>query len=318
MRYWTKKEISLLEKHYPTTWTKDLVQMFPKRNKATIVAKARSLRLPSAKLWQREENEILRKYFPIHSVQELLKLLPRRSKTAIWAQGERLELKQNRNKPRISVNEDYFKKWSSNMAYVLGVILSDGCIVRGTYKGYSDALKFGVQKRDVDILEKIKGELSSNHKISPSRNAFHFCITSQTIVNDLKNLGIIYRKSLREKVPEAPKEYIRDLIRGIVDGDGSIHFDKRNYPTLSVCGGKNTIHFIQKHFLTQFGIYSKIGERKRKHTLFYITYRANSAKTLVSYLYSNSGLYLERKFKLAEKASQIEIKKRKNNILLRI
>lgn len=311
MYKWTKREIDLLRKHYPTTLVRNLVSLLPKRNKATIVAKAMSLGLPSAKLWQPEENEILRKYFSVYPVQELLKLLPRRSKTAIWAQGERLGLKQNRKRPKLAVNEYYFKKWSPEMAYILGYILADGCIIEGTYEGYSGALKFGVQKRDVDILEKIKKELSSGHKISPSRNAFHFCITSQIIVDDLKKLGIIYRKSLRENVPSVPSEYKRDFIRGIIDGDGSIHFDKRNHPTISVCGGKNTITFIQNHFLSLFNLYSKIAWREKDENsqrLFYIAYRSNSAKTLVNYLYANSTLYLERKFRLAERSAKAKIK----------
>ncbi len=246
---WTTKEINLLRKLYPTTRVKDLVPLFPKRSKATIVAKALNINLPSAKLWQPGENKILRKYFSKYPIQELLKLLPRRSKTAIWAQGERLGLRQNRNHPRLSVNENYFKKWSSEMAYILGFILADGCIIEGTYEGYSGSLKLGVNKKDIDILEKIKLQLASQHKISIGKEAAHLGITSQVIVSDLKSLGIVYRKSLHENVPIIPKKYIKDFIRGIVDGDGSIHFDKKNYPTLSVCGGKNTITFLQNHFI---------------------------------------------------------------------
>ena len=313
-RIWSQKEIALLKEYYPVKRVSDLITMFPDRTKPTIVAKALSLRLPSAKLWQLKDNKILHKYFPTHNIQELLKFLPRRSKTAIWAQGERLGLKQNRNHPRLAVNENYFKTWSPEMAYILGFILADGCIVKGIYKGYSDALKFGVQKRDIDILEKIKKELSSNHKISPSLNAFHLGITSQIIVDDLKKLGIIYRKSLRENVPIVPREYIKDFIRGVIDGDGSIHFDKRNHPTISVCGGKNTITFIQNHFLNTFNLYSKICSVKKDENsqfLFYIAYRSNSAKTLIDYLYTNSTLYIKRKFKLAQRASLVEIRYRK-------
>lgn len=313
--YWSKKEVSDLKKYYPVLRVKDLAKIFPNRTKATIVAKAMSLELPSAKLWQPEENKILKKYFCELRIAKLQKLLPRRSKTAIWARGERLGLRQNRNHSRLDVNENYFKKWSPNMTYILGYILADGCIGEGTYKGYSDALKFGVQKRDNDILEKIKKELSSEHKISLCKTANYLTITNQTIVNDLKKLGITYRKSLRENIPDIPKKYIKDFIRGIIDGDGSIHFDKRNYPTLSVCGGKNTITFIQNHFLSKFNIYSKIAKIKKNERcqfLFYIAYRANSAKTLIKYLYGNAELYLERKFKLAQRAFNVKMKIRKN------
>ena len=315
MYKWTKKEIDLLRKHYPITLVRNLVPLFPKRNKATIVAKAMSLGLPSAKLWQPKENAILRKYFSKYKVEEILKLLPRRSKTAIWAQGERLGLKQNRNHPKLAVNEHYFKKWSPEMAYILGYILADGCIIEGTYKGYSGALKLGVQTRDIDILEKIKKQLKSEHKISIVKGAAHLGIASQTIVNDLKSLGIIYRKSLRENVPAIPRKYIKDFIRGIIDGDGSIHFDKRSHPTISVCGGKNTITFIQTHFLNTFNLYSKISSVKkdeRSQFIFYIAYRSNSAKTLIKYLYEDATLYLERKFRLAKRASNVVIKQRRN------
>src|SRR3989344_2488202 len=314
-KHWSKKEVSDLKKYYPVLRVKDMAKIFPNRTKATIVAKAMSLELPSAKLWQPNENKILKKHFCELCIAKLQKLLPRRSKIAIWAQGERLGLKQNRNHSRLAVNENYFKKWSANMAYILGYILSDGCIGEGTYKGYSDALKFGVQKRDTDILEKIKKELSSKHKISLCKIANHFTITNQTIVNDLKKLGIKYRKSLREDIPNVPKKYIKDFIRGIFDGDGSISFNKGNYPTLSVCGGENTITFIQNHFLSKFNINSKITKVKKNERcqfLFYVAYRANTAKTLIKYLYENAELYLERKYKLAQKAFNIKIKIRKN------
>ena len=317
-KYWSPKEISLLRKYYPKLRVKDLAKIFPDRTKATIVIKALGLGLPSAKLWQLKENNILRKHFAEVSIEELLKFLPKRSKLAILAQGERLDLKRNTNKPRRSLNEFYFKKWSPNMAYLLGFILADGCIIEGTYKGYSDALKFGVKIRDFDILEKIKKELASGHAISlmKANDAAHLTITNQKIVNDLKTLGISYRKSLREKVPHIPLKYICDFIRGVVDGDGSISLNKKGYPTLSVCGGKNIITFIRNYFLLKFNIYSKTGRRTKskngKYYLFSIAYRGNSAKTLIKHLYANANLCLERKFKLAKRSLETKIKPRKN------
>jgi len=311
--YWSVEEIALLKELYPKMLVRDSVKLFPYRTKATIVVKAMSLKLPSAKLWHKDESDQLRKHFAESSKEELLKVFPRRSWSAILAQGERLHTKRNRQKPTRKVNEGYFNKWSPNMAYILGFILADGCITEGTYRGYSDALKFGVHPKDIDILEKIKQELESEHKISLGKNAAHLCITSQKIVDDLKNLGISYRKSLREKIPKVPEKYTRDFIRGIVDGDGSISFDtRRGYPTLSVCGGRNTMQFIRDHFLLLLGINSKVGRRKKsKHYLYSIAYRANSAKSLIDYLYNNADLYLERKFRLARHSSTINMKQRK-------
>jgi len=317
-KYWSLKEVSLLKKYYPKLQIRELVKMFPNRNKTTIVVKALSLGLPSAKLWQPEENNILHKYFAEAPEEKLLKFLPKRSWPAILAQGERLELKRKIDKPKLKVDENYFKKWSSNMAYILGFIFADGNITKVTHNGSSDKLSFGVNNRDIDILKKIKEEFSAGQTLSIGKKYVHFSIHSQVIVDDLKKLGVSYRKSLRKspgKIPKVPKKYTRDFIRGIVDGDGSISFDKRKYPTLNICGKKEIITFIRNHFLSKFNIYSKIAQAKhygKKYNLFYITYRCNSAKTLINYLYTNADLYLERKFKLAKQCSEIKMKYRRN------
>ena len=316
-KYWSKKEITLLKKLYPKILVRNLIDFFPERNKGTIVAKAMDLRLKSAKLWQPKENHVLRQYFSEKPPEELKKLLPKRSKLAILAQGERLKLKRNIRKPRFNINENYFKKWSESMAYVLGFIFSDGNITETIRNGYSDKLAIGLHKKDIDILKKIKRELSAEQKLSFSRNYVYFGVYSQIIVDDLKGLGHSYRKSLevnRGKIPNIPKKYIRHFIRGIVDGDGSIHFDKKNYPTLSVCGRKDMMTFIKKHFLVKFNLYSKITQPKKNGKLsnvFYISYRSNSAKILIDYLYNNAKIYLERKFKLAKRCRKIKIKPRK-------
>lgn len=314
---WTDEEVNLLKSLYPNTRVKNLVDYFPRRNKGTIVVKALSLNLPSAKLWQQEENEILKKYFPLTLKEELLILLPKRSWKSIIAQGERLGLKRKTDKPRLPVNEDYFKYWSPNMAYILGFILADGCIIKGSYTGYSDSLKFGVQLSDKDILEKIKKELMSKHKISVVKNAVHFCVASQELVNDLKKLGISYRKSLNECVPYVPLEYIRDFIRGIIDGDGGIGIDKKGYPTIGVCGGRQTLVFIRNHFLEKFQLYSKISRRtyskECKNFLYEIKYKSNTALKILSYIYNNErSLYLNRKYELARKCLKLKIRERKN------
>ena len=314
--YWSGQEIALLRQLYPKIRVRDLVKFFPKRNKRTVAVKAFNLRLKSAKIWQPKENKILRENFAEKPLEELLKILPKRSKLAILAQGERLGLKRNLHTPRKRVNESYFKKWSPNMAYLLGFILTDGCITKGTYKGYSDALKFGVQIKDIDILEKIKKELSSEHKISLMKKSAHLTITSQKIVDDLKILEIGYRKSLREKIANIPIKYVLDFIRGIVDGDGGISFDKNNYPSLYICGGKKTIAFVQNYFLSKFGVYSKIGRREKskdgKNYLFSIGYHCNSAKILINYLYGKASLCLDRKFKLAKQCNNVIMKIRKD------
>lgn len=316
-RYWSASEIQRLIHLYPKTRIKDLAKEFPSRTKASLAVKALSLDLFSAKLWQSRENTILKKSFRHFSKKELTKLLPRRSWKAILAQGERLGLKRETAKPRLKVDESYFEKWTPDMAYILGFIIADGCIVQGTYKGYSDTLKFGVQLKDKDILEKIKSQLKAMHTISTFKNAAFFSISSQTMVNDLKNLGITHRKSLNENVPIMPPQYTKHFIRGIVDGDGSIWQDKRSYPTLSISGGENILRFIRDHFFIKFRLYSILTKqsysKKVRRYLYQISYRANSAKTLINYLYKDATMYLDRKYYLAHKCLKANIKSKQNS-----
>lgn len=314
---WNTAEIKMLKHLYPKIRVKDLIRKFPNRNKKTIVAKALSIGLPSAKTWQLEEDRILKNCFAEATINELSKSLPKRTWKAIMARAERLGLKRKRDKPKLGVNENYFKYWTPNMAYILGFILADGCIIKGTYKGYSDSLKFGVQLSDKDILEKIKKEFKAEHKLSIVKNAVHFCIASQILVNDLKKLGISYRKSLNENLPAVPKQYAKDFIRGIVDGDGGIQIDRKRQPVIGVCGGEIVITFIRDYFLKNMQLYSKVGKRsyseKQKNFLYEIRYKSSSALKVMSHLYHNRDcLYLDRKYKLAIRCSGIKIRERKN------
>ena len=59
-------------------------------------------------------------------------------------------------------NEDFFKKWSSEMAYVLGFFCADGSMI--TNKRGSHYLEYYIT--DKDLIFKIKKALGSNHKIS--------------------------------------------------------------------------------------------------------------------------------------------------------
>ncbi len=318
-KIWTDKEVVLLRELYPKIRVNALVDKFPGRTRATIVAKAFSLSLLSPKIWQENENNIIKNLFENEPKENLLKLLPGRSWSAILAQGERLGLRRKTNKPRLQINENYFDNWSSNSAYILGFVLADGCIVKGTYNGYSDMLKFGVNIRDLDILEKIKSELNSDHKISKIKSACYLSLSSQKLVNSLKKLGIDYRKSLREKIPRIPKLYVRDFIRGIIDGDGSLSINKNNYPSISVCGGKETMIFIQDRFLRKLKVFSKLTQQSYKDTgfnLFQIGYRGSSAQKIINYIYKNAELYLNRKYNLATKCLDRQIRYKRTNYIL--
>nr|WP_106778943.1 LAGLIDADG family homing endonuclease [Lysinibacillus timonensis] len=114
------------------------------------------------------------------------------------------------------VNEDFFKTWSHEMAWVLGMFITDGT-VNGRYHNIYFAQK------DIEILKLIakimKADVviskSSEHKKVPT-----LIINSKIIKEDLSKLGINPNKSLKVQFPNVPDKYMPSFIRGIIDGDG--------------------------------------------------------------------------------------------------
>lgn len=130
--------------------------------------------------------------------------------------------------PKYKYNEDFFKIWSHDMAYILGFIMADGCIT-----GKFARLSIAIHPKDIEILEFINSKICPNLKIGDSKRydkkykKWYFTkrinICNQEIVKDLQKLSVVPRKTGLEVIPEqCPKEFVMDFIRGFFDGDGCI------------------------------------------------------------------------------------------------
>jgi len=115
------------------------------------------------------------------------------------------------------VNDRFFRVWSSDMAYVLGYIASDGCVSRTKYS-------FSVKSIDYDQLIHVQSVLQTNYGISACKNSncYILVVYSKKMVMDLIELGITPRKSLTIRMPNIPSQYFWDFLRGMVDGDGHV------------------------------------------------------------------------------------------------
>lgn len=129
-----------------------------------------------------------------------------------------------------AVNKKFFKSWSPNMAYVLGYIYADGCLIDCSYIRASYIKITSVEK---DSLERIRTMMSSEHKITSAkslykngRDIYLLKIGSNEIYDHLLKLGLYSNKSLTIKFPDVPKKFISHFIRGYFDGDGCIYFEK--------------------------------------------------------------------------------------------
>ncbi len=197
------------------------------------------------------------------------------------------------------INENFFSSWSPEMAYVLGLIITDGCI--------SGAGTISLCLNDRELLEKVKKVMGSEHKIIASKhqkNLYIFHFARENMVKDLEKLCIVPRKSLIVKFPEVPEVYLPDFIRGVFDGDGSVFYDKRRpeFPLRSKFVSSSEIFIeVLQGILEDLGMPKRtIYKQKTKNGWSYMfIYAHKDSLKLFNILYKNlqNRLFLERKYK---------------------
>ena len=110
------------------------------------------------------------------------------------------------------VNSTFFKKWSPEMAYVLGFIAADGNIC---HSGRAHTLH--IASDDKDVIEKIKKVLNYSgpirQRVRPNTKiSYGLRICDQILFSDLNRLGITERKSLTLS-PAVKNEYVADFFK---------------------------------------------------------------------------------------------------------
>jgi len=127
-------------------------------------------------------------------------------------------------------------------------------------------------EQDVDIIEKIKNCMKSNHTLSSTIQAngktkYRLAIYNYKLSEDLIHLGCMPNKSLTLKFPAKeliPKDLLRHFIRGYFDGDGCIWEGK---PKITECKNKKgelVKRFVHNMKFTFTGCYSFINALQDK------------------------------------------------------
>jgi hypothetical protein len=211
---------------------------------------------------------------------------------------------------KYNINDDFFKTWSHDMAYILGFWWADGSM---SIKGNN--YRFSLCQKDKYILESILDAMECHPKpIRPYNNCYIFSIASKSIVTDIMSLGGTPKKSLLTKFPPIPTQYLNDFIRGIFDGDGSIFFSTHNNGYLSkiTCGCKEFIselhNVLKQNIIGLSGSINKVNPTIGKANIYSIQFGLKDTMMLGSYLYSTpSSLRLIRKYDLFNKSQKANV-----------
>lgn len=209
---------------------------------------------------------------------------------------------------KIVYDKSFFRWWSPGMAYVLGVIYTDGNIIPGrdrdnSYK--SPGSRLSIAQKEPELLEKVLALMNSNAKLYLGKQAltgnriYQFNISSEELYDDLLRLGVTPKKSRTLRFPKIPELYIRHFIRGCWDGDGSVYFERGDKPKASYVTGSQQFAEAMKYHLLKFGLPAVTLHRNQSGTSFYFRFgTATSCSELYHVLYDgvSSNMYLNRKF----------------------
>jgi len=245
--------------------------------------------------WTHDENQFLIDNSCSHSIKQLSKMLGRKEK-AIKKRIYNFHLDYIGKREVRHVDENFFKTWNEDMAYVLGYWFADGCI--GVWGG---GYRFTITSNDLEHLKKIQNIMGSNHKLKPRRDDKSHTLTigCKEIYNDIIKLGGCERKSLVAEFPDVPEEYLRHFIRGNFDGDGSIYFrTNSDEPRISFVGSESFIKTLNN----KLPYHSKIEKvHENTHNIRFI---CEYAQDILKLMYEDCNIYLERKYKLYKKTNK--------------
>jgi hypothetical protein len=207
-------------------------------------------------------------------------------------------------------------KWTSNLAYVVGLLTTDGCLS-------NNGRHIIMRSSETQLLKTFKVCLNINNKIGKtiSRDGI---ISHRVQFGDvdfyrwLMSIGLMPNKSKILNEIKVPDEFFIDFLRGHMDGDGSItsYTDKYNTQknpkyiyqrliTRFISVSKKHIIWLHKKILLNTGILGRIHAYQSKIPNSSIMYtikfmKKDSLKLLPLIYYSKNLPTLSRKRKVYE------------------
>lgn len=247
--------------------------------------------------WTANEICLLKKYYG--KTTNLTTIFSDRTESSIYHKANKLGLESGLRNRTYHVDENFFKKWTKEMAYVLGWMFSDGNMAPD-----DRMFRIKLSNNDIKILEKIKETIKTdspirviNQQVLSKEYTAKYAIlniSNKKMCQDLNRLGCVRRKTHKFKIPNIPRKLLKHFIRGYFDGDGSITFNKPNTIKIRIVGAnKQFIWSLAQIFKNEFDIPIN---HKRIRNIWQCEYYGDNARKICEWMYKDCGdLYLERK-----------------------
>lgn len=210
-----------------------------------------------------------------------------------WSKKIGLMYKKN------TVDENFFNDFSEKSTYILGFIFADGNVSWDPKKSYR-SLTITASEKDKKHLEMIRNTLSSTKPLlySSKTKSYRLIANSKKLCLKLMRLGVIPKKSLVVRFPKIPRGQIKHFIRGVIDGDGTIRYVKRErspYFEITISSGSRKFCVgLYKTIKENIGIETHI--KKIGKNTYVLRYTCSRGIKLAKFIYSDANIFLERKY----------------------
>ncbi len=205
-------------------------------------------------------------------------------------------------------------KWSSNFAYAIGLLATDGCL-------YNDGRHMSLTTKDIEQAKnfvkcldlKVKIGLKSSGS-AKEKKYFHIQFGDVIFYKFLESIGLTKRKSLTIGELDIPASLFFDFLRGCFDGDGCSYsyWDPRWKSSFMfyisfASGSIKFVTWLRKEIDKRLKIRGHIGVSKTRTSSYYqLKYSKYEAIQLTRCMYMNKkGLKLKRKYLKIEKSLDI-------------
>lgn len=311
-KYWTKEEEQYIKDNLANFSVKELANYFnvdynkmeDKIHKMGLNSKkARSI------MWNEKEDSLLAKHFEYAPKNYLMKLFPTRTWSSIFQRGNKTLHLNRLSQDKYYVDYNFFSEWNEYSAYYVGFFLADGHLSYKNTKRNAVYLQCELADKDIDILDKFKklthfegkiNEFKKERYVDIVGRKYHCTRSVEIQINNAKIVEDLIKKGIKPECKtydatfnkDVPHEYMKDYVRGLIDGDGWVASPQAKIFGLGITGTYD-ICLNVKNFINPS---SKSNPHQSSENCWAYSVSGKKAYDIASMLYENSNIYLDRKY----------------------
>ena len=198
--------------------------------------------------------------------------------------------------PKRTINE----KWSSSLAYAIGLLATDGCMLPGH--------GIDLTSKDKEQLNNFKKCTGITTKISIKYNGMgmqYLRVQFKNVFfyNFLLSIGLTPAKSKTLGPIKIPQRYFFDFLRGVFDGDGYTYsyWDKRWTSSFMfylgfVSASRKFVNWLRNKIFASLSVKGHITTAVKKSTCYQLKYAKSDGFKIIKKMYATpDAVFLSRK-----------------------